>query len=478
MKPIKFGTRALATVFTLALAAAILSSPAPRAEGGKVSPAAERLGRAVQFQTISYQDRSQLEVEEFRGFHRFLEGAYPLIHSRLERELINDMSLLYTWEGADPSLPALIYTAHIDVVPIEPGTAGDWTHPPFSGRIADGFVWGRGTLDCKGSLIGLMEAVESLLSEGYVPRRTIYLAFGHDEEVGGDTGALAIASLLRERGVRAEYVLDEGGFIIDGTPLGVSREIALIGIAEKGYLSLELKVRTEGGHSSMPPDHTAIGILAAAITQLENNPFPPRLEGVALSTFQSLAPALPSALRAAVRAHRLLNPLIIRELSRNQATNAVIRTTTAATIIEAGSKENVLPQEARAVVNFRLLPGDSIEFVVNRVKKIIDDPRVEVSIIGTPREASLVTSTDSLGYQTLTGVIREMFPQVAPAPYLVLGGTDARHYELVSDSIMRFVPHRLDETDQARIHGTNERLSLENLDKSVEFYSRLIKALD
>lgn len=468
------GTRK--TMGMIAAVAAALAMLAPISSGA--TDAASRLSDAITYKTISFQDPAMTDEAEFLAFHDYLEKTYPLVHKNLKREKVNGLGLLYTWEGTDPTADALVLMAHQDVVPIAPGTDNDWTYRPFSGRIADGYVWGRGAMDCKGFLIAVLEAVEGLLREGYQPRRTVYLAFGQDEEVGGDMGAAAISALLESRGVRADLVIDEGGFIVDGSVLMIDKPVALVGIAEKGYMSLELTVRAEGGHSSMPPPETAIGILGAAIHRLEKHPFPSRLGGVSVMTLDSLAPEMPAYLRTAIRGRKLIGWIIKSELSKINATNAILRTTTAATIIEAGTKENVLPQEARAVVNFRLLPGDGSDYVIARVKKVIDDDRVEVKPIGEPREASQVSRIDSEGYGLLSSVIAQSFPDAVLAPFLVLGGTDARHFENISDSVYRFSPMKVSEEDQARAHGTDERIGTENLDEIIDFYRLLIKSAD
>jgi len=458
----------------LMLAALLVALPLAALAAGP-DRAAESLSQAVQLQTISFQDPAQVDKAAFLAFHDFLAKRYPLVHQHLKKEVVNGLGLLYTWEGSDPKAKPIILCAHQDVVPIAPGTTQDWTYPPFSGKIADGFIWGRGTMDDKGSLIAILEAVESLLAEGYRPTRTIYLASGQDEEVGGEQGAVKIAALLASRGVKAEYVLDEGGMVLDGKILGIKKPLAAVGIAEKGYLSVELKVKTAGGHSSTPPAHTAIGILAAAIVKLEAHPFPARLTGVTNQTFVALKPELSGSLRFAITSRKLLGGIIKKMLAKNDATNAMIRTTTAATIIGAGTKENVLPQEARAVVNFRLLPGDSVEEVIARIKRVIADPRVTVTPLGVPQEPSPITDVNSAGYGLVKRTIADLFPEAVPMPLLVLGGTDSRFYSDVSDCILRFMPMRVTEEDERRAHGTNERISLDNFQEMVKFYAKVIR---
>ena len=433
------------------------------------------LSNSIRFKTVSHQEEACIETAAFIAFHDFLEESYPLIHCTLKRERVGGLSLLYTWEGTDKEASPLVFAAHMDVVPIEDGTLENWAYPPFEGRIADGYIWGRGTMDCKGILIALMEAVEGLLDQGYRPRPTVYLAFGHDEEVGGYKGACEIAKLLASRRVQAECVLDEGGFLVDGEVLGVRRPIASIGIAEKGYLTLELRVETEGGHSSLPPAHTAIGILARAIHRLEGKPFPSRLDGTIRQTFQYLAPELPRTMRLALANRWLMGGLVKHKLSKITAANAMIRTTFAATIIRGGTKENVLPQEARAVMNFRVLPGDSIEYVVGRVKKIVNDPVVSLHIRGHPTEASGVSDMDSKGFRILERTLKEVFKEAVPAPFLVTGMSDARHYACISNRIFRFGPQRVGLDDEKRGHGTDEQVGVENFREFVTFYTRMIQ---
>lgn len=437
--------------------------------------AAENLSRAIQFKTISQQNSADVDFKTFEAFNEFLEKTFPKIHSELTKEVVNGHGLLYTWKGSDPNAKPLIYMAHSDVVPISPGTEANWKYPPFEGRIAEGFVWGRGTMDDKGSLMAEMEAVEILLTEGYKPKRTLYLCFGHDEEVGGEEGAKQIAALLASRGVKAEFVIDESGLIVYKMMPEITKPIAVIGVAEKGYLSLELSVKDEGGHSSMPPRHSAIGILAEAITKVESKEFPARIEGPALQLLKAISGELPPVMRFAVRNDWLFGGMIKSNFAKNKVTNASIRTTIATTIISAGTKENVLPQLATAVVNFRLLPGDSIDYVVNWVKKEIDDPRVDVKIIGHAGEASRVTDVNSDAYKMVSKTIKEIFPDVVVAPFLVLGGTDAKHFEAVSDNIMRFYPFKANPEDVSRAHGTDERIAVDNYMEIIDFYVRLIK---
>ena len=477
----------LAIVVVVALLVAIIAVNTARnsskqikanpVEGIKIDKmaAAKRLSGAVKCKTISYQDFSKFDLAEFEKFREFLKQTFPHIHTQLSRELVNGHSLLYTWKGSDPNLKPAIFTAHIDVVPIAPGTMDDWTHPPFSGDIDNEFIWGRGTLDDKVSLVGIMEAVENLLAKGFQPKRTIYLAFGHDEEVSGQLGALEIVKLMKSRNIKAEYLIDESGLIMSGMVPGVSKPVALIGIAEKGYMTLELTAKNEGGHSAMPGKNTAIGTLATAIHNLEKNQFPTRASGSSMLMFDYVGPEMPTPMKALFANRWLFKPIIVSQLKNNNATYASIHTTTSVTVINAGEKENVLPQEAKALVNFRILPGDDIDYVIDYVKKSIDNPDVSVEIgHHIPSNPSPVTSVDSYGFKTLHKTIAELCPDVIVAPYLVMAATDAKHYAPITDCIIRFFPGRLEGDDLKRIHGTNERVRIDNYEEIVQFYAQMI----
>ncbi len=441
--------------------------------------AASRFAATLMFPTISFQEPTQLDSASFRDLHSYIEAAYPLVHSNLQRQIVSGLSLLYTWEGQNSALDPIVLMGHLDVVPVVPGTENDWTHDPFGGIIADGFVWGRGAMDDKSSVVAIFEAVEALLRDGYRPARTIYLAFGHDEEVGGGSGAKVIADLLagREPGGFG-FVLDEGGAIADGLMPGIDGPVAIIGVAEKGGVDLELAVDGQGGHSSMPPENTNIGILANAITRLEENQFPAKLDGAALSMFRYIGPEMEFMPRLMIANLWLFRPLLERELLANPQTAAMVRTTTAATIIEGGVKSNVLPIRARAVVNLRVLPGETVESVTERVRTVIDDDRVQIT--GNGREPSPVSSTDTPAFRVLERTLRQVIgdDDLVVSPYLVMGGTDARYYAELSDKVYRFVPARIDESDLARAHGTNERLSVESFVTSVRYYYQLIRNSD
>ncbi len=438
---------------------------------------AERLALAIRFRTVSHQDRAKLDPREFRKLHRYLAAIYPAAHGALERETLADLSLLYTWPGRNPELRPVLLAAHQDVVPVEAESEADWTHPPFDGVVREGVVWGRGAMDNKASVICLLEAVERLVREGFQPERTVYLAFGHDEEVGGDEGAKRIAKLLASRGVALEWVIDEGGVIAADFPVGIETAVAVIGIAEKGSVSIVLEAEAPGGHSSTPPRHTAIGNLARAVAALERHPMPASIDGVTALFLDHLAPELPFRARIVASNRWLFGPALRYGFSRQPALDAMLRTTTAVTIFEGGVKENVLPKRARALVNFRIHQRDDIDAVVRHVRRTIDDERirVHVDVRTAPRNPSVVSPVDSEAFAGLARTIREVFPGVAAVPYLVVGGTDARHYHAVSENVYRFGPYVFGRDALRLAHGTDERITAENLVGAVRFYARLIR---
>ena len=450
--------------------------PVDLVEAIEVDPeqVAEHLAGALRFPTISVLDGSASGYIPFLDQQRYLEQTYPLVHSRLQRRRIMDYALLYTWQGSDSSLDPVVLMAHQDVVPVEEEALVEWEHPPFDGVVADDYIWGRGAMDIKCQMIGILDAVEHLLAEDFKPERTVYLAFGHDEEIGGH-GAKEIANFLNDQGIHLAAVLDEGGSIVEGILPGITEPAGLVGIAEKGFMTLQLTVEAAPGHSATPPRETAIGILSKALAFLEAAPQPTDLGPVQM-LFRGLGPLLPFTLQFALSNLWLFGGTVRKNLEKSPATYAMIHTTSAPTIIKGGVKENVLPSKATAMVNFRLMPGDTIALACERVRKIIDDERVTFEPLqGFISEASTFSSIESQPYQALTRIIREMFDGVVVAPMLVRGGTDARNYHAFCDNVYRFSPMTLNNEDRKRIHGNNERIAVDEMAVMVQFFARLIQ---
>ena len=436
---------------------------------------AAHLAGAVRIATVSYQD-SAPQLVQLRALHAYLAQTFPRAHAALSHEVVGDASLLFRWAGSDSSLEPVVMMAHLDVVPVEEGTQSEWTHAPFSGDIANGFVWGRGTLDDKIGVLSTLEAVEALVTRGVHPRRTVYLAFGDDEEVAGH-GAADIVELLRSRGVHPLVAIDEGSAIVRGIVPGITRPVGLIGIAEKGHMSVALTVTTAGGHASMPPPQTAVGVLAQAIDRLERHPLPARLGGPTAAMFDHLGREMPLGARVAMANLWLLRFRVLSEMAASPSTNASIRTTTAPTMIRGSPKENVLPIRAQAIVNFRIIPGETPDDVLSHVRSVVNDPRVSITLSGQPSPPSPVSSTSSAAYRTIEQEIRLLQPDAIVSPSLVIGATDARAYGGYARDVYRFLPMRLGPADLDRIHGTNERVGVQDYARGVAFMTDLIAHL-
>jgi carboxypeptidase PM20D1 len=439
------------------------------------SALAEHLAGAIRIRTVSYQDSTPRRAA-LAELHTYLASIFPRTHAALRREVVGDSNLLFTWPGADTTLEPIVMMGHLDVVPVEPGSERLWTHPPFSGDIADGFIWGRGTLDDKVGVLSQLEAVEALVAEGVRPRRTVLLAFGADEEVAG-RGARDIIAVLRSRGIRPLVAIDEGSAVVRGVMPGTSRPVGLIGISEKGVASVELTVDAPGGHSSMPPAQTAVGVIAHAVDRLEMHPMPARLDGPTAAMFERVGRDLELPYRVVIQNLWLTRPLLVRMLSRAPTTNATIRTTTAPTVIQGSPKDNVLPIRARAIVNFRIIPGETSQDVLRHVRTTVDDPRVKIALNGEPTPPSPVSSTTSTSYLTLERTIRALEPDAIVAPSLVVGATDGRHYGGYARDVYRFLPVTLGPDDLSRIHGKNERVAVRDYARAVAFMTKLIRDL-
>ncbi len=432
-----------------------------------------RFSEALCFRTISEQDSMVNRNQELDRFKHFLAIRFPLVHKQLDCFTVNEHALVYRWFGSNPELLPVLLMAHQDVVPAI--DSASWEHPPFAGATDGTYIYGRGTLDDKSSVMGLLEAIEYLLSTNRKPKRSVYLAFGFDEETGGSEGAIQEALWFKSKKMEFESVLDEGGTIVQDVVPGVKAPVALVGIAEKGYMTIELSVHTEGGHSSMPPPQSAAGIIAAAVSRLEAEPFPARLQGPLAQMFSYLAPEMDFGSRVAFANLWLLKNAVLSKMSKKNSTNAAIRTTTAVTVLKSGSKDNVLPSEASALINFRLLQGDDSYSVMEHVKQVVNDARIQCKVKGRVKEASPVSDTNSAAFLLLNKTIREVFPEALVAPYQVLAATDAYHFSSLSKQVFRFLPIRLGPEDLARIHGQDERITKKNYLEMVRFYVRYIE---
>jgi len=425
---------------------------------------------AIRIPTISYADTIAIDTAAYLRFRQFLETAYPLVHQKLNRQIFEHFSYLFTWKGTNPALKPYVLMAHTDVVPVEASTMNKWTHAPFGGELADEQIWGRGAADDKGSAITILEAVEGLLRKNFTPERTIYLSFGHDEEIIGGKGARSIVKWFKENNIRPEMVLDEGGEITLEQFPGLKRPIAAIGVAEKGYLSFELSVEKTGGHSSMPENETAIDILTKALVKLREKQMPYHVTTPMADLLSRIGPGLPFLEKMAISNQWLFGPMLRKKFESDHVTNSLFHTTIVPTIIETGVKDNVIPTRAVAIVNCRNLPVDKQEDVIAFMKKQIGDERIQIKPFKANGEASPITATDGPAFKKVEDVAYKVMPDVIPVPYLLMGGTDSKHFSAVSDGVLKFVPS----IDTKGYHGIDERLTIVDYKRMIFFYTLII----
>ncbi|MBR9922315.1 MAG: M20/M25/M40 family metallo-hydrolase [Bacteroidetes bacterium] len=434
---------------------------------------ANRFARALKYPTIS--SGNWVDTSAFRRMDTLLQKQFPLAHKQLDFERVNEFSRIYRWPGTDALLDPVLLIAHLDVVPAD---SVAWTEGPFSGTVKDGYIWGRGALDDKLSAWALLESVEKLLQEGFQPERSIYLAFGHDEETSGAMGAGSIAARFKEEGRQFAFVLDEGLVILENALDGLDKPVAMIGIAEKGICNYNLIVQLEeGGHAMMPPPETAVGILSAAIDKLQKNPFPPEIDGAVSHFFDYVGPEMSLFQKTVIANRWLTESLLISNLEKDPAANALLRTTIAPTMLRGGVRSNVLPTKATAKVNVRILPGQTIESVRDHFQAVMDDPRVKVQLDTSIsyNNPSGISEVDVFGFQLIQRTCLEIYPEVVVAPSLVIGYTDSRQYQDLSDQIYRFCPVQIDRSDLTRIHGIDERLAVDDYLNLIRFYHQLIR---
>lgn len=434
--------------------------------------AMDRYLEAISIPTISYENETDFDSVPFKKFKNFLEQNYPLIHQKCEHKVFNEFSHLFKWSGTNIELEPIILMAHLDVVPI--ASLPLWTAHPFKEGIRNDTIFGRGTMDDKTSLIGILESVEQLLSEDYTPHRTIYISLGHDEEILGQNGAVAIAEYLENQNIKAHFILDEGMAKLKNMIPNLDADVALIGVAEKGFVSLDLTVALVGGHSSTPAKETAIDVLASAVSKVKKSPMPANITPILNVFFDKLGPEMDFKTKLAFANRTVFKSTILGIYEKSDAGNALIRTTTSPTIFEAGIKENIIPTSARAVVNFRIIPGENQADVISHVSKVINDERVKIEILNKGSNPSPISPTNNKAYNTIEKSIKQVFPNILTAPSLVVGATDSRHFTKVSDNIYRFVPYQIDPENINCFHGIDERILVSEFEDAIRFYRQVI----
>ncbi|MBT9394436.1 M20/M25/M40 family metallo-hydrolase [Hymenobacter sp. NST-14] len=429
-----------------------------------------RLQQAIRYRTISQDDTQLLDTTQFAGFRRFLAASYPLTHQQLQPRLLGGGTLLFTWPGRSVG-PGTVLLAHQDVVPVE--DSAQWAYPPFGGVVARDSIWGRGVTDNKANLIAQLEAIESLLQEGYSPTHPVYLVLGHDEEVGGWRGAGRAAAWLKSRQLPLARVLDEGGFITRRRVPGMQgRPVALVGTAEKGFLTVELVARAPGGHASMPAAETAPDLLLSALQQLRHHPFPAQLTEPMQQLAGHIGPHLPWPQRLAFANRWLMEPLILRGYAATPAGAAAVRTTLAPVRLQAGTKDNVVPSEARARINLRLLPGYSVATTLQQLRALLpDSSRVHLLVVGRPAEPTAMPARSaSADYELIASSLPS---RALVTPFLMVGQTDARHFTGLTRQVFRFGPM----SDPAGFHARDEHLAVSSFYEGMRFYRHYLKNL-
>ncbi|MGJ1392043.1 M20/M25/M40 family metallo-hydrolase [Sphingobacterium spiritivorum] len=462
-----------------------------------------RFAQGIRIPTVSTGSMGTFNFEPFKRFITYLQDAYPEVHQRTEHYTVNNQyGLVFRWKGKNSSLNPILFLSHMDVVP--PGDAPvknndttfifnikdkplpaaaeiskEWSYTPFSGAVSDGRIYGRGTLDMKSMLFALLESMTALIKNGYVPERDIYLAFGCDEEVGGSKGASEIAADFKRKGLHFDAVYDEGGIIMQkGAVEGVNTDVALIGCAEKGFLSARIKVNGLGGHSFMPPLQSAIGKAAIIMQRLEENQMKPYITPVIGDFFTNVGGDMSFTARMAIANRWLLESVLLSKLTSNNATNALVRTTTALTMMEGSDGTNVLSPQVEFVVNFRILPGNTVAEVKDHIAKACEGFDVQVEEVDNTREASKISATNTKAFEVMEKTIREIYPHVLITPYLTVGGTDAYKYEIVSDNVYRFIPFSINTAERQSIHSTNEYISIANYGRMIQYFSSIMKNYD
>jgi len=479
MKLLKYVGGLLLILMAVIVVRTFMHTPPPMADVTPVNieidadNVAKHLSESITYRTVSNQSKADKNDAAFLGFIRWVKDTYPAVNNELELVILNQ-TMLYKWQGSDERLKPILITGHYDVVPVIPGSEDKWEHPPYEGKIVDGIVWGRGALDDKSGVVGILEATTFLIADGFKPARTIYLSFGHDEEVGGPEGAGAVTAYLKENNVQLAWSLDEGSFLFKGMFPGVDNLIAAINVAEKGSVTLDIVATAAGGHSSMPPKNNAVGVLAKAINKLEENPVPGGLQGLSAIMFDGISHYFDFPMRMLFANRWLFDGVIDSQLSNVTFANAMLRTTTAPTMLSGSVKTNVLPIEAIATVNFRVHPRDTPESVQAYVESIVADEQISVRTRGG-RGASDVSSWEADGFDLIGRSLREVYGDVAVTPGLMIAGSDSRHYGQVADDAYRFNPFELTQENLSGFHGTNEKMGVDNFVMGIKAYVQIMR---
>ena len=430
----------------------------------------DHMQQLIRCKTVSNRDKSLEDEAEFQRLYALLPTLFPHVYEACECFTPSDRSLIYAWKGKSSEKPGVLM-AHYDVVPV---VQEEWSKPAFEAIIEDGVMWGRGTLDTKGTFLGALEAADNLIAEGFVPAHDLYLCFAGNEEISG-YGAPANVDWLEQHGIHPEFVLDEGGAVVEGVFPGVKQRCAVVGIAEKGPMTLRLTVETKGGHASTPPAQSAIGILSAAVARVEAHPFPFTITKPAAGMFDTLARRSTFLYRLIFANLWCFGPVLnlICKKSGGEL-NALVRTTCAFTMAKGSDAFNVLPHKAWVGADLRIIPGQTPESTIAELKKKLGDDRVQVEkVFGD--EPSIISRMDDEPWQRLCGAVSAAWPDAVVSPYLMLACSDSRRYGRISDHVYRFSAMFMSKEERGMIHGKDERIPLETLTHTVKFYQNLIR---
>ena len=434
-------------------------------------PAVAKLQALVRIPTVSDRDPAKVDTAAFDGFHAELARHFPLVHERLELTRVGGHGLLFRWAGTSSERPVVLM-AHLDVVPID--ESAPWQHPPFGAEIHDGAIWGRGTLDDKGCLVAICEAVERLLGRGFTPEQDVWLSFGSDEEVFGTAAREAVAELTR-RGVEPWFVVDEGGAVAGEAFPGIKPPVGAIGVTEKGATSVVLRVEGRGGHASTPARFGPTARLARAILRVDRAPMPARIPDATVDLFRRLAPHAPLPLRPLLANADRLRPALTRALlAAGPESAAMTRTTFATTTLSGSPALNVIASTARAGINVRVMAGDTVAGVISHLRKAIRDEHVHIDVV-EGCEASPVSPVDDDAFRLIESTVAELFPDAVPAPYVMMAATDSRHFTAICPRVYRFAPFRMSKAQRQAIHSYDEHLGVDDFLLGIDWYERLIE---
>lgn len=486
--------------------------PFNRNEAGKNSSALntaptekaiERFIGGIRIPTVSNEVYENTDFRPFDEFKAYLSEVYPEIYNTMDTLTINQYGLVFRWKGKNRDLKPLLFLSHYDVVPVigydpaqhvptdtlyQPNDKPiptidsiqtNWDYSPFSGAVVNGHIYGRGTLDMKGMLFSLLEAADQLIGEGFQPEQDIWFAFGHDEEVSGRQGAVYIAEYFKQEGISFDAVYDEGGIIAaPGSAMeSIEKPLALVGIGEKGFLTLRIKVYGLGGHSSMPPAKSSLVYAAEIIEKLNSNQMSPRIISPIASFLDNIGGEMNFASRMAIANQWLLKPLLINTFSKSPSSNALIRTTTAISMAKGSDAPNVLPSVSEVTVNFRILPGETVNDVINHVSELCKEYDTEMEVISS-REPSAISPEDTKGFDIIRKTVSQLYPEAIISSYITIGGTDAYKYQIVSNNIYRFMPVYLNQYEQRTIHNENEHITIDNFGKMIWYFKELLQYRD